>query len=266
VLTRTACVSAKRTEGLWRARLQTGNREREVTARAVVNAAGPWGKAVLNERLRQPSRDNVRLVKGTPIVVSGSYDGDHAFILQNDDRRVVFMIPYEQRYTLVGTTDVPHQGDPSRPEASAAECEYLCRAASRYLERPVDPADVVWRYAGVRPLYDDGTANPSAITRDYVLRLDSDQARAPVLSVFGGKITTYRRLAEHAFDKLAPWFPDAGPSWTATSPLPGGTIPGGDIARFERELAQHYPELPRPLLHALAWRHGALSYELLGSA
>jgi len=222
---------------------------------------------VLNERLRQPSSDNVRLVRGSHIVLPRLYEGDHAFILQNDDRRVVFMIPYEESYTLVGTTDVPHEGDPSQPEASTAEVEYLCRAAGRYLAPPVRPADVLWRYAGVRPLYDDGSANPSAVTRDYVLRLDSDQRAAPVLSVFGGKITTYRRLAEHALEKLAPWFPGMGPAWTAAGALlPGGDIPDGDITRFEGQLVEGYPRLPEPLLLALARRHGTLAREVLGDA
>ncbi len=268
VATRTECLDAKRDGAAWRVRLRGGQGEREVTARAIVNAAGPWVKAVLNERLRQPSADNVRLVRGSHIVLPQLYAGDHAFILQNDDRRVVFMIPYGEGHTLVGTTDVPHEGDPSRPEASAAEVAYLCRAASRYLENPVDASDVVWQYAGVRPLYDDGTVNPSAVTRDYVLRLDTDQERAPVLSVFGGKITTYRRLAEHALEKLAPWFRrlGMGPSWTADAALPGATIPRGDRAYFEQHLAQRYPRQPRPLLHALAGRHGALAYDVLGNA
>ena len=263
---RTECVAAKRESGLWRAQLRGREGEPEVAARAIVNAAGPWVKSVLNERLRQPSLDKVRLVRGSHVVVPRLYEGDHAFILQNDDRRVVFMIPYEERYTLIGTTDVPHDGDPSLPEASAAEVEYLCRAASRYLRRAVGASDVVWRYAGVRPLYDDGSANPSAVTRDYVLRLDSDQDGAPALSVFGGKITTYRRLAEHALQKLAPWFPDMGAAWTAAKALPGGEIPAGDMAGFTRRLAQRYPQLPLPLLRALARRHGALAHEVLGNA
>jgi len=265
LLLRTECIMAKREGGRWRARLQDAEGVREVVARAIVNAAGPWVKTVLNERLHQPSRDNVRLVRGSHIVVPRLYQGDHAFVLQNEDRRVVFMIPYEARYTLVGTTDVPHEGESSRPEASAAEVDYLCRAVSRYLERPLHPAAVVWRYAGVRPLYDDGSANASAVTRDYVLRLDSDQDSAPVLSVFGGKITTYRRLAEHALQNFAPWFPDMGPAWTAAKALPGGEIPAGDMASFARRLAQRYPQLPQPLLRGLARRHGALAYEVLGN-
>jgi glycerol-3-phosphate dehydrogenase len=268
VLTRTECFAAKREGGLWRVRLRGRSGESELAARAIVNAAGPWVKSVLNERLRQPSADNVRLVRGSHVVLPRLYEGDHAFILQNDDRRVVFMIPYEEHHTLVGTTDVPHDGDPSHPRASAAEVEYLCRAASRYLEHAVDAADVEWRYAGVRPLYDDGTADPSAVTRDYVLRLDTDQAAAPVLSVFGGKITTYRRLAEHALEKLAPWFRGMGmgPAWTADTALPGATFPRGEAASFEQHLAQRYPRLPQPALRALARRHGALTYDVLGNA
>ena len=196
-------------------------------ARAVVNAAGPWVKQVLNDRLHQPSRDNVKLVKGSHIVVPRLYPGAHAFILQNDDRRVVFMIPYEENYTLIGTTDIALGGDPAKPVASPEEIAYLCRAVNRYLAQPLAPADVVWSYAGIRPLYDDGTADPSAVTRDYTLRLDSDMGAAPVLSVFGGKITTYRKLAEHALDKLQPWFPAMRPAWTAGTALPGGTLPAG---------------------------------------
>jgi glycerol-3-phosphate dehydrogenase len=266
ILTRTECLAAKREGGLWRVQLRGRDGGPEVSARAIVNAAGPWVKAVLNERLRQPSQDEVRLVRGSHIVVPRLHDGDHAHILQNDDRRVVFMIPYEERYTLVGTTDVPHEGDPSRPEASAAEVEYLCRAVNRYLRRALTPAEVLWHYAGVRPLYDDGSANPSAVTRDYVLRLDSDQSVAPVLSVFGGKITTYRRLAEQVLEKLAPWFPGMGPSWTGSSPLPGAMIPQGDSARFAQRLEERFPQLPRALVMELARRHGALAYDVLGDA
>jgi glycerol-3-phosphate dehydrogenase len=266
VLTRTECVAARREGDLWQAQLRGRGGPQHVTARAIVNAAGPWVKTVLNEQLHQPSRDNVRLVKGSHIVVPRLYEGDHAFLLQNDDRRVVFMIPFEDGYTLVGTTDVPYDGDPSRPQASAAEIEYLCRAASRYLRRAVGPEDVLWHYAGVRPLYDDGTVDVSAVTRDYVLRLDSDHGSAPVLSVFGGKITTYRRLAERVLDRIAPWFPGMGPAWTAEAALPGATIPSGDIVRFGERLEARYPRLPRTLLQALARRHGALAYDVLGDA
>ena len=205
VLTRTECLQAKTSRrGFGRQACRTARRS---APRPIVNAAGPWVKTVLNDRLSQPSRDAVRLVKGSHIVLPKLYEGEHAFILQNDDRRVVFMIPYGDLHTLVGTTDVPVQDEDARPEASAEEVAYLCRAVNRYLARPARPEEVVWKYAGVRPLYDDGTADPSAVTRDYTLRLDDEAGRAPVLSVFGGKITIYRVLAEQAVDRLAPYFP-----------------------------------------------------------
>ncbi|MBI4191539.1 MAG: glycerol-3-phosphate dehydrogenase [Betaproteobacteria bacterium] len=263
ILTRTECVSAKRAGDGWEALLRaTPGAERTVFARGIVNAAGPWVKQVLNDRLHQPSRDNVKLVKGSHIVVPKAYHGEHALILQNDDRRVVFMIPYEGGYTLIGTTDVAVDGDPSTPSASADEIAYLCRAVNRYLAQPVAPADVVWSYAGIRPLYDDGTADPSAVTRDYTLRLDADHKSAPVLSVFGGKITTYRRLAEHVLDKLAPWFPGMKAAWTAGTPLPGGDL-GGTPTAFGARLAAEYASLPVPLLRALARRHGSLAHSVL---
>lgn len=251
VLTRTECIGGKRENGVWEIRLysQTGG-ETRVTARAVVNASGPWVKQVLNIRLRQASRDNVRLVKGSHIVVPRLYDGDHAYILQNDDRRVVFMIPYEDEFTLVGTTDVSVESTVEVPQPGVDEIEYLCCAVNRYLQQPIGPADVVWNYAGVRPLYDDGSTDPSTVTRDYTLRLDEDGGAAPVLSVFGGKITTYRRLAEHALDKLARWFPHMKPAWTDTTALPGGDVPN-QIDETER-----WRGFPASLITALRNRHG----------
>lgn len=251
VLTRTRCTSGKRIPEGWAIRLRReGGSEFSVTARAVVNAAGPWVKQTLNDCLMQPSSDNVRLVKGSHIIVPRLYAGDHAYILQNDDRRVVFMIPYLDSLTLIGTTDVPVAGVEEVPQASEEEIAYLCRAVSRYLAQPLVPAQVIASYAGVRPLYDDGSENPSAVTRDYTLRLDADSGQSPVLSIFGGKITTYRRLAEHALEKLGPWFPDMRPPWTASRPLPGGesggTLP--DAARWHA--------LPPDLLTDLHARHG----------
>ena len=267
IATRTECILAKRAGAGWQANLRAGDgATRVVTARALVNAAGPWVKELLNERLHQPSRDNVRLVKGSHIVVPAQYEGDHAFILQNDDRRVVFMIPYEGRFTLIGTTDIALAGDPAAPAVSAGEIAYLCRAANRYLVRPLAPADVIWTYAGVRPLYDDGSANPSVVTRDYTLRLDADGGNAPVLTVFGGKITTYRKLAEHALAQLQPWFPAMRPAWTATKPLPGGDLTAGFEKFTNVELAQRYPWLPATLRRALAGRHGTNVHKLLQNA
>ena len=258
VLTRTELLHARRLGGAWRARLSNGE---ELQARAIVNAAGPWVKRVLNERLGQPSRDEVRLVQGSHIVVPRRYPGEHAFLLQNDDRRIVFMIPFEERYTLIGTTDVPVRGDGAEPLASEAEVGYLCRAVNRYLAGALQPSDVVWRYAGVRPLYDDGSRDPASISRDYTLRMDESDA-APVLSVFGGKITTYRRLAEHAMDRLRAYFPGLKADWTGGAPLPGSDFESREHAYSE--LRGRYRGLPAAVLDAVFRRHGALASEVLG--
>ena len=259
VLVGTACVSATRSEGLWIVQLSNGE---TVKARAVVNAAGPWVKTVLNRHLGEATRDSVRLVKGSHIVLPRLYEGEHAFILQNDDRRVVFMIPYEERFTLVGTTDVDYDGDPAAPVASEAEVDYLCRAAGRYLARTPAASQVLWRYAGVRPLYDDGSTDPSAITRDYTLRVDDAAGAAPVLSVFGGKITTYRRLAEHALERLAPYFPGIKPPWTARAALPGSDFTDRESAK--QEVLDGYRALPPGILQGVFRRHGTLASQVLG--
>jgi len=262
ILTRVECRSAVREGGLWRAKLSDGS---SVSARAVVNAAGPWVKRVLNGSLGQPSEDKVRLVKGSHIMVPRLYEGKHAFILQNDDRRVVFMIPYGDLHTLVGTTDVPQENEDEKPLASDEEVVYLCRAVNRYLKKPARPEDVVWNYSGVRPLYDDGSEDPSAVTRDYTLRVDGgEHGVAPVLSVFGGKITTYRRLAEHALEKLARYFPGLKPAWTSGQPLLGSDF--GGVSRMEARDAffQTYPHIPEYILRGIFRRHGAQSPAVVG--
>jgi len=267
MLPRTECVSARRDAGLWQVSLRDADGTvRELSARAIVNVAGPWVKHALNERLGQPSDEDVRLVKGSHIVLPRLYQGDHAYILQNDDRRVIFMIPYEERFTLVGTTDEPYEGDPAHPEASDAEVEYLCRAVNRYLAAPVRPAQVAWRFAGVRPLYDDGTGDPSAVTRDYTLRLDHAVGQAPVLSVFGGKLTTYRRLAEEVMQKLGPYFAGLGEAWTGNEPLPGSDFGDAGRSAAKAALAGRYPKLPEQLLRNLFRRHGTLASDVLGDA
>jgi glycerol-3-phosphate dehydrogenase len=259
ILVSTECISARRVDGVWQAELSNGE---TIHARAVVNAAGPWVKEVLNQRLGETTRDAVRLVKGSHIVLPRLYEGEHAFILQNDDRRVVFMIPFEEHFTLVGTTDVDFDGDPRSAAASAEEIAYLCRAAGRYLLRTPSPSDVAWRYAGVRPLYDDGSQDPSAVTRDYTLRLDDAEGAAPVLSVFGGKLTTYRSLAEDAVNKLAPYFRRMKRAWTSEVNLPGSDFADREVAK--RELLQRYPQLPPALLQGVFRRHGTLAAEVLG--
>jgi glycerol-3-phosphate dehydrogenase len=246
-------------EGRWQAELSNGE---TVSARAIVNAAGPWVKRVLNERLGQPSEDAVRLVKGSHIVLPRLYQGEHAFILQNDDRRVIFMIPYQERYTLVGTTDVPLEREPAEAQASFEEVDYLCRAAGRYLARPPQVSEVLWRYAGVRPLYDDGSADASSVTRDYTLRVDDEAGSAPVLSVFGGKITTYRRLAEHAMEKLAPYFQGMGAAWTSTVPFPGSDFTSRETA--QSEFFHRYRGAPSEVLHQVFRRHGVRAAQVLG--
>ena len=258
ILVGTECLLARREGGLWHVSLSGGL---EVRARALVNAAGPWVKDMLNQRLGQPSRDAVRLVKGSHIVLPRLYDGEHAFILQNDDRRVVFMIPWEGRFTLVGTTDIPVAA-PDQAEATQEEVDYLCRAVNRYLEKPVAPRAVLWRYAGVRPLYDDGSSDPSAVTRDYTLRVDAAADEAPVLSVFGGKITTYRKLAEHALEKLAPYFPRLRQAWTGQTALPGSDFRNREEAR--KELLARHRGLPPEVLQGVFRRHGTRALRVLG--
>jgi glycerol-3-phosphate dehydrogenase len=203
-------------------------------------------------------------VKGSHIVLPRLYEGEHAFILQNDDRRVVFMIPFEAGTTLVGTTDVPFEGDPATATASEDEVAYLCRAVNRYLARPVAPADVLWRYAGVRPLYDDGKTDPSAVTRDYTLRVDDEGGQAPVVSVFGGKITTYRRLAEQVLARLAPYFRRLQAPWTARACLPGSDFGGATPEQFLAHLRARYSHVEEAVLRSVFRRHGALTAEVLG--
>jgi len=268
VLTRTALVAGRRSGDDWVLTLRGASRgaEQSVTARAVANAAGPWVQSVLERTMGEQPRGRMRLVKGSHIVVPRAYDGDHAFILQNDDGRVVFLIPFEGAFTLVGTTEAPHDDPDAPPRPSPEEIAYLCRAADRYLARPIAPADIVWSYSGVRPLYDDGAAAASEVTRDYHLVVTEADGRAPLLSVYGGKITTYRRLAEEALEKLAPWFPGLGRAWTATAPLPGGDLGGASFGELGEAYRARYPKLDPGWLGRLLRRHGTCSAEILGDA
>jgi glycerol-3-phosphate dehydrogenase len=268
ILPRTRCISARRAGDEWHLELlDEAGRESAARARVLVNAAGPWVKSFLEQAAGIESPGQLRLVKGSHIVVPRIHECRHAFILQNPDRRIVFMIPYERRFTLIGTTDVPvddaalAQG--REPRVSPEEIAYLCDAASRYSRAPIEPAQVAWSYSGVRALYDDGRRNPSAVTRDYHLALDAPHGRAPVVSVFGGKITTYRRLAERVLESLRAWLP-ASKSWTSTEPLPGGDF--GAFDQLLAELGGRYPRLSAELLARLARRHGRLAAQLLGAA
>jgi glycerol-3-phosphate dehydrogenase len=266
VLPRTACIGARRSGRLWRVTLRNAlGASSELAARAVVNVAGPWVGKVLTEALGQPLNARLKLVKGSHIVVPRLFEGKHACLLQNDDGRIVFAYAYEGRYTLVGTTDV-ECAEPAACVASASEVDYLCRAVNRYFRRQVEPAEVAWSYCGIRALLDDGAGKPADVSRDYALRVSAPDGDAPVLSVFGGKITTHRRLAERALEKLHRWFPAMRPAWTAGVPLPGGALPGGNPARWHAQLASRYPGLPASLLATLAGRHGTLVSDLLGPA
>ena len=268
---RTSFTHARRDNGFWCATLAARDGStREVTARAIVNAAGPWVCDVLGEVSDAPVKAKVRHVKGSHIVVPRVHAEPHAYILQNADNRIVFIIPYQERYSLIGTTDVPVAAY-EHPRISDEETFYLLTLANTYLERPLADSDIVWTYSGVRPLYDDGTTDPSAVTRDYVLRLDtakngSRESRAPMLSVFGGKITTYRKLAEAALTELRPFFPQMKDAWTRDAVLPGGDLPAGGMARWQEDLVRRYPQLPPALLTALAHRHGTRVTGLLGDA
>jgi glycerol-3-phosphate dehydrogenase len=230
ILPRTELVAARRDGGIWRATLRgEDGRDREVAARVLVNVAGPWVPEVLR-RAGLASRARLRLDKGSHIVVPRLYLHDHAYLLQNDDRRVVFAIPYERNYTLIGTTEVAAAAPAVEPP-SREEIAYLCRAVGRWFKRAPEPSEIVWRYSGLRPLYDDGSRSVSATSRDYVFEVD--EAGPPAMSVFGGKLTTYRRLAEQALARLAAHLPRAGMPWTQASPLPSDNFlapTGGEFA------------------------------------
>ena len=263
VLTRTACLQARREGAGWLAELSDG---RTVRARALVNATGPWVSSFLTGGLGLGSAKQVRLVKGSHIVVPRLHAGEQPHILQNDDKRIVFVIPFEGSFSLIGTTDVPFAGDPAHPAITEDETAYLCRVVNRYFRHEIGPADVVWSYAGVRPLYDDASGNASAVTRDYVFDIDAGPERAPLLSVFGGKITTYRKLAEHALAKLQPHLGGARAPWTATAPLPGGDMPGADLEAFIAVALRRHAWLPEPLLRRWARSYGTRLDRLIGDA
>jgi glycerol-3-phosphate dehydrogenase len=269
IATRTRCIAAHRDQDLWQLTLRHGDTgaERRITARALVNAAGPWVTDVAGGVIRANAAAKIRLVKGSHIVVPKLYDHPSCYIFQNGDGRIFFSIPYETDFTLIGTTDEDFHADPATAEASAAEIAYLCQGASAYFRVPVAPEQVVWTYSGVRPLYDDGASAAQEATRDYVLTLDAPADRAALLSVFGGKITTYRRLAEAALEKLAPLLPaprGERPGWTGHAPLPGGDF--ADFDQFLAGAAQRYPFLPPALLRRLARAYGSRIEVILRAA
>jgi glycerol-3-phosphate dehydrogenase len=275
IATRTQAVKAERHGGLWEITLADTitHHTRVIRARGLINAAGPWVGTVLGHTAGVMPHAKVRLVQGSHIVVRRLYEHDRAYILQNPDGRIVFAIPYQGDFTLIGTTDRDYAGDPTKVTATTEEIDYLCRAISSDFARPVTPADVVWSYSGVRPLYDDGASEAKAATRDYVFELDGGEGRAPVLSIYGGKITTYRRLAEAALARIGPLLP--GPiaakaatraGWTGRETLPGGDFRAGTHADVEASMQSAYPFLTAVHVRRLVAAYGTDAARMLGAA
>ena len=269
IRTRTRFVAAEVEGAQWLVRcldLKT-NETSQLRARAIVNAAGPWVQQILQGIPEAKVEGHVRLVKGSHIVVPRLFAGEHAFMLQNPDGRIVFTIPYQDHFTLVGTTDVPFTGDPTRVSISHEEVLYLCSTVNNYFRKKIAPLDVKWSYAGVRPLSDDEARNASKVTRDYRLELTETSRHAPpLLSVFGGKITTYRRLAEAALSKLRPHLNSSDREWTDQAALPGGELPRADFPAFLAGVQKRWAFLAPALANRLARAYGTRIEKILGKA
>ncbi len=269
ILTRTQCTALERLPDRWRATLRDAERERVVEARVVINAAGPWVDRIAKLALGTGTPAHLRLVKGSHIIVPRLYPGEHAYIFQQPDGRIVFAIPYQGEFTLIGTTDVLYTDDLDHVAISAEERAYLRDAAALYFRKPIADGDVVHSYAGVRPLYEDKAAKNSTVTRDYVFELDTgkgDGGAAPILSIYGGKITTFRKLAEHALARLGKYFPIPGGAWTADAVLPGGDIAGADFTAFAAAKRGDYPWMPPAMVTRLAGAYGSRMDRVVGTA
>jgi glycerol-3-phosphate dehydrogenase len=266
ILTRTPVTGIATHGALWRVTLGSGSNRRIVVARSIVNAAGPWVQSVAEMALanRNHPPPHVRLVKGSHIVVPRVEGANDAYIFQNVDGRVVFALPFEGAFTLIGTTDSPFSGDPRGADVTSDDQDYLLAVANRFFRAPMARSDIVWQFAGVRPLDDDGSDNPSAVSRDYRLELDVE-AGPPLLHVIGGKITTYRRLAEGAVNLLQPYFPAMGPAWTSKAVLPGGDVGPDGFGSWFESIAKRYPGIPRDDLYRLARRYGTRIEKLIGN-
>jgi glycerol-3-phosphate dehydrogenase len=269
IRSRTKAVTAARRGGGWDITVEDGKGRETVHARALVNAAGPWVAQTLSSCLGLRTKQKVRLVQGSHVVVPRLFDHDRSYVFQNPDGRIVFAVPYEGAYTLIGTTEVDYVGDPGPAVAAAEEIAYLCKAASEYFAKPISPGNVVWSYSGVRPLHDDHARDPKAATRDYVLELDAEPGRAPLLSIIGGKITTYRRLAEAALERLAPYLPLAcrqSAGWTQHAPLPGGDFDVNGLTALTNALATEFAFLSAPQASRLAAAYGTRARNILAGA
>lgn len=263
IMPRTKFINAEKQNGLWVSTLEDRHTQQQwqVKSKALVNAAGPWVDHIVNDKLGIKTKHQVELVKGSHIVIPKFYPGEHAYLLQNNDKRVIFVIPYHDHYTMIGTTDIPFSGDPATVAVSAEERAYLCDAVNQYFKQHIQPRDIVNEWSGVRPLQADDANNPSAVSRDYSLEIEDVAGKTPILSVFGGKITTYRELAQHAMHKLKPFFPTMSNNWTATTALPGGDIKSA--ADCAKQLIDDYPFLPAAMLQRYAHSYGSLSRKLL---
>ncbi|MEO0485950.1 MAG: glycerol-3-phosphate dehydrogenase [Pseudomonadota bacterium] len=267
LLVRWKVVTADVTDGVWALTLEnteTGE-TRQVTSKMVVNAAGPWVGDVLRGTIKSNTREGVRLVRGSHIVTKRLFDHDKCYFFQGTDGRIIFAIPYETDYTLIGTTDADHADASQKPECTPEEQSYLINFINGYLDQPISETDVVWTYSGVRPLYDDGSENASALTRDYVLKVDQSRG-APALNVFGGKITTYRKLAESALEEIGAILPGMGQPWTAGVPLPGGDFPVKGVSRLVEALRSAHPYLTDRWALRLIRAYGTEAMEMLGDA
>ncbi|MFM6906396.1 MAG: glycerol-3-phosphate dehydrogenase [Acinetobacter tjernbergiae] len=264
ILTRTRCLSAQREGQYWVVDLENAHGQFQIKAKALVNAAGPWVAQFIKQDLQLQSPYGIRLIQGSHIIVPKLYEGDKAFIMQNDDRRIVFAIPYLDQYTMIGTTDHEYEGDPAQVKITQEEIDYLIEVSNAHFKKQLTQADIVSTFAGVRPLCDDESDNPSAITRDYTLALSKDaDDQAPLLSVFGGKLTTYRKLAESAMQQLKAFFPEMQGSWTATEALPGGENMQS-VAQLIQEIRAQITDASDALAKRWACAYGSRVWNFLG--
>ncbi|MGI9276772.1 MAG: glycerol-3-phosphate dehydrogenase [Endozoicomonas sp.] len=267
VRTRTRAVNAAREDSVWRLSLfdEITGEESVVYSRALVNATGPWVKSFFESGLKRESPRGVRLIKGSHVVVPRIHSEERAYILQNEDNRIVFVIPWLEDYSMIGTTDVEYPGNPSETACSEEEKKYLCDVVNEYFKQQISPEDIVWSFAGVRPLCEDESESAQAVTRDYTIEIENEQGQAPLLSVFGGKLTTYRKLGEAAVNRLAEYFPNAGAAWTRDNVLPGGE--GFSASEgFVAQLRKTYHWLPEKLVRRFSQNYGGFAFRLLDTA
>lgn len=265
IRTRTRLVSARRSGQRWEIGINSGTSHETIHARALVNAAGPWAANVIETIVKGVKPVKLRLVKGSHIVYPRLYPHDRAYVLQNDDRRIIFVIPFGEKYTLIGTTDVEISGDPGHASASAEEIQYLCKLASHFFRTAVEPSRVVWTFAGVRPLIDEGRGSASTATREYQIVHDGSYGEAPLLSLIGGKLTAFRAMSEDLVNKLGQWFV-MRPAWTENEPLPGSDLGLRGVEGLLSDLALQHPYLPHATLFRFAHSYGRRTFNMLGDS